>query len=180
MVHTEPVVHPKVRKKIPDEHVLESIGLAESDQDGYGDGNAEITQKNEFGILGFIQRACWVEVVDAGEIAIDLALSTTFDLTLVVVVASNVGKEVHGPSEKLLAKGVEESRDRGFIGQLIEFVDKLSNTTGIHFTSLGEENHVTLHVPGGLVVLAVGNLPGEIWDEESRVADPTSSVIENL
>ena len=102
-VRTEPVVHPEVGEEVPDEHVLEAVGLAERDQDGDGDGEAEITQEDEFGVLGFIQGAGWVEVVDASEVAVDLALSTTFELTLVVVVASDVGEKVHWPSKELLA-----------------------------------------------------------------------------
>ena len=41
-------------------------------------------------------------MVDTSAIAVDLALSTTFGLTLMVVVASNVREEVHGPSKELL------------------------------------------------------------------------------
>ena len=174
------MVHPEVRKEIPDEHVLESVGLAKSNQDGHGDGEAKITQKDELCVLGFIQRACGVEVVDASKEAIDPALSTTLKLTLMIIVASNVTKQIHGPSENLLANRVKKGSDWSFFGQLIEFVDKLSNTAGVHVTSLGDENHVTLHVSGGFVVLAVGNLPREVWDEESRVAEPSSSVVENF
>jgi hypothetical protein len=52
------VVDPKVGKEVPHEHVLESVRLAKSDQDGDSDGKSEITQENEFSILGFIQRTC--------------------------------------------------------------------------------------------------------------------------
>lgn len=70
--------------------------------------------------------------------------------------------------------------DWGFLGQLVKFVDELSNTAGVLLASLWNENHVTFHVSCGFVVLAVGNLPGEIWDKQGRVADPASCVVENL
>ena len=174
------MVHPEVRKKVPNEHVLESVGLAKSNQNADGDREAEITQQNKLGILGFIQGACWVEVVDTGGIAVHLALSTTFKLALVVVVSSHVGEQVHGPSKELLAERVKEGRDWSFFGQLVDFVHKLSNAARVLVSSLWDENHVTFHVPRGLVVLAVGNLPGEVWNEEGRMAEPTSCVVENL
>ena len=90
-VRTEPVVHPEVWEEVPNEHVLESVGLAKTDQNGDSDSETEITQENEFGVLRFVQRAGWVEVVDTSKIAINLALSATFKLTLVVVVASDIG-----------------------------------------------------------------------------------------
>jgi hypothetical protein len=58
------MVHPDVWEEVPNEHVLESVGLAKTEQDGGSDGETEITQENEFGVLGFVQRASWVEVVD--------------------------------------------------------------------------------------------------------------------
>lgn len=103
-VRTKPVVYPEVGKKVPDEHVLESVGLAKSDEDSDGNSKTEITQEDEFGVLGFVQRARWVEVVDTREISVDLALSTTLRLTLVVVVTSDIGEEIHRPSKELLAE----------------------------------------------------------------------------
>ena len=75
---------------------------------------------------------------------------------------------------------MEHGGDWGFFGQLVDFVNELSNTVGVLLASFGNENHVTLHVSSSLVVLAVGNLPGKVRDKESRVADPASGVVENL
>ena len=97
------MVHPEVGYKVPDKHVLESVGLAKRYQDSDSNGETEITQENELGVLGFIQRTCWVEVIDTSEIAVNLAPSTTFELTLMVVVSSHIGEKVHWPSEELLA-----------------------------------------------------------------------------
>lgn len=179
-IHTKPVVNPEVWEEIPDSHVGESVS---SDEYGeYADSNSKtkIAQEDEFGILGFVQRAGWVEMVDTGKVTVLLANSTAFVLTLVVVVASNVEEKVHGPAEKLLAKRVDDGSDRGFLGQLMDFVNKFSNATSILLASLGNKDHITLHVASCLVVLAVGDLPGEIWDEKCRVKDPASGVVENL
>jgi len=52
----EPVVNPEVRSEVPNCHVVESVGLAENSENADCDSNSEITQKNEFGIFGFVQR----------------------------------------------------------------------------------------------------------------------------
>jgi len=51
---TKPVVNPKVRSEVPNCHVVESVGLAENGENADCDSNSEITQKNEFGIFGFV------------------------------------------------------------------------------------------------------------------------------
>jgi hypothetical protein len=96
------VVHPEVRGEIPDSHVGETVVLGVDSKDRNDDGKTKITQQDELGILGFIQRAVWVEVVDTGEVTIDLSSSTAFMLSLVIVVASDIGKQVQWPSAKLL------------------------------------------------------------------------------
>jgi hypothetical protein len=50
-------------------------------------------------VLAFIERAAWIEVVDASEEAIVLAFPFSFNLTLVAVMAGNVGDEIHGPAD---------------------------------------------------------------------------------
>ena len=119
-------------------------------------------------------------MVDSGEIAVDLPLAAPFMLTLVIVVTSSIGEEIHGPTQELLSNGVEESCDWGFFSQLVDFVDQFSDAGGINLPSLGDKNHITIHVSSRLVMLAVGDLPGEIWDQKRRVTDPASCVVENL
>ena len=38
------MVHPEVGEEVPDEHVLESVGLAKNGQDADGDSKTDITQ----------------------------------------------------------------------------------------------------------------------------------------
>lgn len=59
-------------------------------------------------------------------------------------------------------------------------MDGPANARGILGASLGDEDHVTGDVTGGLVVLSVGDLPREVRDEQSRVTDPTNGVVQLL
>lgn len=176
----EPVVYPEVWKEVPDEHVVETIGLAERNENTDGNCKTGITKENKLGVFGLVKWTRWVEVVDAGSEAVDLAHSTSFRLLLVVVVASDVSDEVQRPAQKLLANGVNKGGDWSLLGQLVDLMDHLANSGGIIIASLGNEDHITLHVSGGLVVLSVGDLPGEVRDQESRVADQAGSIVENL
>lgn len=174
------MVHPEVGDTVPNQKVHPAELGADQVQNASDNGETDVTQDNELSILGLVQRARRVEVVDTAEVAVLLALSTTFRLTFVVVVASDVGEQVHGPTEELLEKEVEGSGDGGFLHQLIELVQSLADARGILLPGLGHEHHVAGNVAGGLVVLSVGDLPGEVGHQKSGVADPTNSVIENL
>lgn len=176
----EPVVDPEVRDTIPDEEVEPSIVLTNIVQAGGGEEETDITQYDQLGVLGLVYRAGWVEVVDTSEVTISLALSASLALTLVVVVASDVEEEIHWPSEELLQEKVPSGQERGLGQKLTNFMDGLSDAGCILLSGFGNEHHVTGKVAGGLVVLCVGDLPGEIRDHQGRVADPSNTVIEKL
>ena len=59
----------------------------------------------------------------------------------------------------------------------MEFVGEFPNAAGVLIASLWNKHHVTLQVSSGFVMLAVGNLPREVWHKESRMADPASCVV---
>lgn len=179
-IHTEPVVHPEVWNKVPDEHVGPAISVAKVVEDGSGSKETQVAEQDEFAILGLVQRAGRVEVVDAGKPAVLLALATSLGLVLVVVVSGNVGGEVQDPSKELLKKEVEGRHDGGLLHQVAQFVGKVADPRGIDFTGLGDKHHVTGHVGGGLVVLAVGDLPGEVRYQQGGVQDEANGVIEDL
>lgn len=63
-IRTKPVVHPEIGDEVPDKHVVESVGPAESDEGRDSDGDTKIAQQDQLSILGFVQRAGGVEVVD--------------------------------------------------------------------------------------------------------------------
>jgi len=160
------VVNPQVRSEIPNSHVGESISLGEESKGGDGNGNTKITQQDEFSILSLVQWTSWVEVVDTLEESIYLSYSSAFGLLLVVVVARDVGEEVQWPAEKLLGDGVDESGDWSLLSQFVQIVDKFADSRCIDFTGFWDEDHVTLHVTGGLVVLSVGDFPGKVWNQK--------------
>lgn len=76
--------------------------MAEQNEGSDYDGKTEITQENELSVLGLEERTSWVEMVDASEKSIDLSLSTSLALLLMLVVASHVAEQVQRPSEQLL------------------------------------------------------------------------------
>lgn len=174
------MVHPQVGKEVPDEHVGEAVGSGEEDQGSDGDTNTEVAEENELGILALKQGAGGVEVVDTGEVAVLLSLAAALNLALVEVVAGSVGEDIHGPAEELLEDRVDQSGNWGLLGQLVELMNRTADTTSVLLAGLGDENHVALEVAGGLVVLAVGDLPGEVWHQQGRVADPAGGIVEDL
>lgn len=96
------MVHPKVRDKIPNGQIGPAKLASQKVQHTHGDGDANIAEEDELGVLGFIQRAAGVKVVDIATQSIVLALTTALSLTLVEIVASDIGHEVVGPTDKLL------------------------------------------------------------------------------
>ena len=178
--HHKPVVDPEVGEDVPDEQVVEAVGLADDSESSDSKTDTEIREQDEVLVALLVQGAGGVEVVDTAKDAILLALALTLDLAVVVVVAGDVRDEVHGPSTELLDDGVEQGVDGGLFSQLGDLVDRLADTGSVYLACLGNEDHVALHVAGGLVVLAVGDLPREVWDEKGGVAEPADGVIDHL
>ena len=52
---TKPVVDPKVREKIPNSQVRPSKILADEEKNANGDGETQITQEDQLGVLRLIQ-----------------------------------------------------------------------------------------------------------------------------
>ena len=59
-------------------------------------------------------------------------------------------------------------------------MDHLAHAGGLLLAGAGHKHHVALQVAGGLVVLAVGHLPGEVGHEEGRVHNPPDNVVVQL
>lgn len=177
---TEPVVNPEIRGDVPDEEVGPAEVLANLIQSSADNEQTQITQHNEVRVLGIIQRAARVEVVDTTEETILVALAAAVALTLMLVVTGDVGQEVCGPATELLIEQVERSGQRSLLSQLIQLMDHLADSGSIGLTSLGNKDHVALHMTGGLVVLAVGDFPGEVRNHQQRVADPADGVVQYL
>lgn len=172
------MVDPEVGKEVPDEHVVEAEGLGEVDKAGNGDTDTDVAQDNELGIAVLIQGAARIEVVDTTAETVLLALATALALALMVVVAGDVGQKVVGPADELLHDEHQEGEGGGLLGQLRQLVDELAEAGGLLLAGSGDEDHVALHVASGLVVLAVGDLPAEVGDEERRVQDPAGHIVD--
>lgn len=177
---TKPVVDPKVWDDVPNEKVGHAKVLANQVENANSDHQAEIAEQDELLVLLLVQRAGREEVVDAARETVGLACTLALNLLVVVVVASDVGDEVHEPAAKLLGNHVGGSGNRGLLDELGKLVDHLADSGGVDFAGLGDKDHVALHVASGLVVLAVGDLPGEVRDEQCRVEDPANRVVEGL
>lgn len=174
------MVDPEVGDEVPDEEVGPSEVVAEIDESRDGDGEADVAQEDQLGILSFVEGAAWVEVVHAIQEAVLLPLATALGLALVVVVASHVGQQVVGPANQLLSEKHDEGHDGGLLAELRQLVGQLAETGRPLITSLRDEDHVTLNVAGGLVVLAMRDLPAEVGYEKGRVEDPADGVVEDL
>lgn len=178
MKRTQPVVHPEIRDKVPDGHVGPAESVAEVGEGTEGEDEAKVAEEDELGVLVVIQRAAGIEVVNTTAVAVLLALATALTLTLVEVVAGDIAHEVAGPADELLADEVKQGGDGSLLGELAQLVHHLANASGMLLAGAGKENHVTLHVAGGLVVSAVGQLPAEVGDEQGRVEEPAGDVVD--
>lgn len=177
---TEPVVNPEPGNDVPNEDSLEAVDLANESEDGESDSETKVTEEDQLLVLALVERAVGKEVGDTATEAVVPAGTLALGLLVVVVVASDVEEEVHGPATDLLADHVESGVDGSLLKKLVHLVDGSAGAGSEDLASLRHEDHVALHVASGLVVLAVADLPGEVGDEESRVAEPTDKVVEGL
>lgn len=174
------MVHPHVGKTVPNQQVEPAEVGTDVVQSATGKEETEVGESDQLGVLGLVQRAGGVEVVDTTAPAVGLALAAALGLAGMVVVTGDVVKKVHGPAKQLLGNEVASSEDGGLLKQLTELVQGLAHTGSVLLTGLRDEHHVTGDVTGGLVVLAVGDLPREVGDQQERVTDPANGVVQGL
>lgn len=98
-------------------------------------------------------------MIHTGEEAILLSMTTSFRLTFVFIMASDIGKQIQEPANKLLPNKVHGGCDWRLLSQLTKLMNELANATCVCLAVLGNKYHISIHVAGSLVVLAVGNLP---------------------
>lgn len=99
---TQPVIHPEIGCKVPNKHVHPTVLLAKRKQYATCYHQAQVRQQDQFGVLGFIQWACRIEMVHATTNAIGFASAATFTLSLMIVVAGDVANEIPWPPTDLL------------------------------------------------------------------------------
>ena len=174
------MVDPYVWQEVPDSHVRPAELLDQEVKGSSGDGDTQVAQDNEMGIAVLVQWAARVEVVDTATEAVGLALAAPLPLSLVVVVARHVGHEIVGPANDLLADQVDEGGNWCLLSQFRQLVGEATKTAGLLFPGPGNEDHVTLNVSGGLVVLAVAHLPAEVGNKQGGVEDPADQIVDLL
>lgn len=159
----QPVVDPQIWQAVPHKHVEPAKCLAKGEEDRSYDGKPQVAQHNKLSILCLVQRAAGVEVVDATQKTVLLAPASSLSLVFVVVVASDVGDDIHWPSSKLLSDKIEKSCNWCFLSQLVELVSEAADPAGKLISCLWHEYHVPFHVASGFMVLPVRDFPREIW-----------------
>ena len=174
------MVDPEIRKEVPDEQIGPAEVLPEEEEDSPRNSQTEIAQQDQVLVLPLVQRARGHEMVHTTANTILLAFTLSFTLPLVVVVSSDVCDQIGWPATNLLVDKMEEGVKWSLFGQFAELVDCLPDSGCILFASLGDEDHVTLDVASGFVMLAVGDLPREVGYEQRRVADPADGIIKRL
>ena len=174
------MINPQIWQDVPHEEVRKSKVLSYPIEDAGGDQEPDIAECDEFCIFRLKQRTRWVEVVDAIAEAILLPFSAPFALSLVEVMPGHIRDQVGGPATKLLVDKVEGSREGCLFGKLVELMQKVAISRSIIFSGLRHEDHISLHVARRLVMLAMRDLPREVWHQQSRVADEADGIVENL
>ena len=114
---TEPVIHPQIRETVPDQEVRPAEVGANEVQGSGSQSNSKIAQKDKMLVLPLVEWTGWLEMVDATPESILLALSFSFNLSLMDVVASNIGDEIHWPAEELLSDKIQSRQDWSFFHQ---------------------------------------------------------------
>ena len=112
--------------------------------------------------------------------AVGLALAAALTLSFMAVVAGHIGHEIFGPANKLLANQTDESHDGSLLGHLGQVLNFLPPALGGLLTGAWHEHHVAFHVTSSLMVLAVRDLPAEVWHKEGRMEGPADRVVEDF
>jgi hypothetical protein len=91
--------------------------------------------------------------------SVRLAFAPTLTLPLVLVVASDVGEEICRPATQLLVGDVDSRGDWCLLGQFSQLMEHVPISGGKDLLGFWYKHHVSFHVAGGFVMLAVGDLP---------------------
>lgn len=177
---TKPMVYPEIRNSIPHEKVQPAKVGSHIVQAAPSQEKTQVTQSDQLRVPRLVQWAAGIEMVDTTEITVLLALTSTLGLTLMVVVAGDIGNEVQGPTEQLLEEEGSGGQNWSLLHQFAQLVCSLADTRSIVLPGLGNENHVASQVSSSLVVLSVRDLPREVRDQQERMAEPTDGVIQDF
>jgi hypothetical protein len=187
---TEPVVNPEVGNK-PQEHDGGDANLLRRPvENGAEDGETNVGEEDEDGLVGAEDGAEGVEVADAEPLAEagDGALQTA-------LAGGGVEEHVHLPAEELVGDEVDELGDGSVLEELSPVDTEEPGLAGGALSgglllaegglvdvalglAHGDEGHVLLHVAGEAVVAVVRELPGEVRDAEEGVEEPAGHIVD--
>jgi hypothetical protein len=128
---TEPVVNPEIRNYVPNEQAVPSPVLVHPVKGTESDRNAEIAEEDETLLLLLVQGAGRPEVVYATKESVHRSFALTLRLSLVVVMASDIGEEVELPASKLLSDHVDERSHWGLLCQLVDLMQQTAGTSRV-------------------------------------------------
>lgn len=162
----QPMVDPEVRDNVVAQDRNKSPFLDGDEDERQGSQDTQVGDNDIHKVLFIKDRRSRNKVVDH-------PLRVVREL-----LASNVGEEIHVPSKELLEDQVPQGGDWSIFSNLTDGLP----TAQFHnsFPGLGYKDSVTLKVAGRLVVLRVGDSPGVVRDEKSRVEDPADNVVDGL
>merc|ERR1712072_12325 len=175
----KPVVHPEVREDVPHSQIPPAEVLADECENAASDQETQVRQQNQLLVLALIKRRAGQEMVHAS-IAILAALTFALSLTLMLVVARNVAQQVPRPADQLLANEHGSGVQWRLFHKLMHLMQDVAHSARVLLARARQEDHVTLHVASGLVVLSMADLPAEVWDQKSGVREPANGVVEGL
>lgn len=173
------MVHPEVREDVPHSQIPPAEVLAYERKDAASDQKTQVRQQDQLLVLALIKRRAGQEMVDAS-IAVLAALALALSLTLMLVMTCNVAQQIPWPTDQLLANQHGSGVQRRLLHQLMHLMEDVAHAARMLLARARQENHVTLHVAGGFVVLSVADLPAEVRDQKSRVSEPANGVVEGF
>lgn len=165
------MVHPEVGDGVEEQNSRSSDSLGGKVQGSEGDGQAEVRDEDEDGLVGAEHGAGGLEVADAEPLGQTLGLPLLAALT-----SAGVEQEIHLPAEELVEDNPDELGDGGVLKQLVQ-VDAGKDAVLLGLGG-GHKGHVEVHVAGEAVVAVVRVLPREVGHQEERVEEPSDDVVE--
>ena len=131
-------------------------------------------------LIGVEKRTTGIEMVNSFSQPMRLFGPPSISSELVSSTGRVVGKQVSWPSNQLLYHELDRSTKRHFLGKLPIRVFGFAGMLSVLFAGLGYKLHVLDEVVVQGMVLFVGQLPGEVRDQEGRMQDPASNVVQGL
>ena len=130
--------------------------------------------------IGVEERTVRIEMVDPFPESVSLSSTPSIRSKLISSTGRVMGKQVPWPSNQLLDHELHCSTKGHFLSELPVGMFGLAGVFAVLLAGLWYELHVLGEVVMQGVVLFVGQLPGEIWNQEDRVQRPACDVVQGF